>query len=194
MYRVDKCRYDCQDKYTGRKLNQKGFKDTLYKFFHNGQEFRREPLEAILDQLRKLHDIIAKHHTFRFYSSSLLLMYEGYMGLGAHLQYDTGDAMFATLPSTSSDESSAPYSSGSYDVASRSDSELVPSNPTDNSQPSMHPTHLKHKPSHTAVRMIDFAHSTHNNFNGDKTVHSGPDRGYLFGLVNLMRMLEELKS
>lgn len=44
------------------------------------------------------------------------------------------------------------------------------------------------------VRMIDFAHSTFKGFRGDTAVHDGPDRGYVFGLESLVRILESLRD
>lgn len=44
------------------------------------------------------------------------------------------------------------------------------------------------------VRMIDFAHSTHRGFREDKAVHKGPDKGYLFGVQNLILMFEDIKK
>ena len=43
------------------------------------------------------------------------------------------------------------------------------------------------------VRMIDFAHTTHSGFSGDR-VRTGPDKGYLFGIKNLIRLLEEIRD
>jgi len=42
------------------------------------------------------------------------------------------------------------------------------------------------------VRVIDFAHVTHEGFLSDPTVHRGPDNGFLFGIRNLIHMFEEM--
>lgn len=39
------------------------------------------------------------------------------------------------------------------------------------------------------VRIIDFAHSTHKGL-GDPVLYSGPDRGFLFGLENMIALLK----
>lgn len=44
------------------------------------------------------------------------------------------------------------------------------------------------------VRMIDFAHTTHEGFRGDKIVHKGPDMGYILGLDNTIRMFQEIQE
>lgn len=41
--------------------------------------------------------------------------------------------------------------------------------------------------------MIDFAHTTTSSF-ADEIVYEGPDEGYMFGLENMIRILEELKG
>lgn len=42
------------------------------------------------------------------------------------------------------------------------------------------------------VRIIDFAHSTHKGL-GDPVVYSGPDRGFLFGLENMIALLKGIE-
>ena len=58
---------------------EEGFKEELITFLHNGQQFRTELIEPLRYKLQKLHKVIEKQHSFRFYSSSLLLMYEGHI-------------------------------------------------------------------------------------------------------------------
>lgn len=42
------------------------------------------------------------------------------------------------------------------------------------------------------VKMIDFAHTTHQGFTQDKIKHAGPDTDYIFGLRNLLNLFQEL--
>ena len=50
------------------------------------------------------------------------------------------------------------------------------------------------QPPSVDVRMIDFAHSTFKGFRDDQTVHDGPDRGYVFGLESLIKVLEAIRE
>ena len=42
------------------------------------------------------------------------------------------------------------------------------------------------------VRIIDFAHSTHRGLK-DSTLHDGPDRGFICGIQNFVKILDWLK-
>ncbi|CRK93330.1 CLUMA_CG006871, isoform A [Clunio marinus] len=66
-----------RDKYWGRKLTEADFKNALHDFFHNGTRLKRKVIEKVLSRLEQLHSVIEKQSSYRFYSCSLLLVYEG---------------------------------------------------------------------------------------------------------------------
>ncbi|XP_052279927.1 inositol hexakisphosphate kinase 2-like isoform X2 [Dreissena polymorpha] len=77
VYQSTSGQYVCQNKYFGRKLTVEGFKDVLESFLFDGRKMRVELLPPILSRLRNLCQIVEKQDSFRFYSSSLLIMYGG---------------------------------------------------------------------------------------------------------------------
>lgn len=158
----------CRNKYYGLKLCEEGFKEELITFLHNGQQFRTELIEPLLYKLRKLHKVIEKQHSFRFYSSSLLLMYEGHV--------DSNDEVSNKVKEQENGRSKQEHLSRNSSSSSLNKNGQCPSHRCK-----------------VDVRMIDFAHTTHSGFSGDRT-RTGPDTGYLFGLKNLIRLLEEIQE
>lgn len=77
VYNAAKRSYLFKDKYYGRELSPDGFHGALRDFLHNGHSLRTDILPILIDQLRQLSETISKQDTFRFYSSSLLVMYDG---------------------------------------------------------------------------------------------------------------------
>ncbi|XP_070196156.1 inositol hexakisphosphate kinase 1-like [Littorina saxatilis] len=69
--------YKSLDKYYGRTLTEETFYHVLRDFLHNGQELRVELLGPILARLNALLTCLKKLKSFRFYASSLLIMYDG---------------------------------------------------------------------------------------------------------------------
>lgn len=148
VYQADTGHFLCKDKYYGRKLSPEGFRQTLRQFLSNGNQLRSELLEPIILRLKALLSVIRKQSSYRFYSSSLLIIYDGQ----EHKE---------------STDHHLPF-------------------------PKSHGTN----PSRVDVRMIDFAHTT---FKGSKsnpnsTPHDGPDPGYIFGLENLIKILQSLSE
>lgn len=133
VYQADTVQYLCKDKYYGRKLSLDGFRHAIYHFFHNGKHLRTDLVEPIVSQLKALLSVIKKQNTYRFYSSSLLINYEG---------------LEKTLP---------------FDNYPQVD-----------------------------VRMIDFAHTTYKGARCNQTVYDGPDHGYIFGLENLIKIIQNI--
>lgn len=177
VYQLNTGHYLCRNKYYGRGLSTEGFREALHQYLHNGKMLRRDLFEPILNKLHSLKAVLERQASYRFYSSSLLIIYEGketqdsssWQQREPHCcpgPTDTGPGHCNTdtLPSTQTPPIKPP------------DSALSPAAPL------------------VDVRMIDFAHSTFKGFRGDTAVHDGPDRGYVFGLESLVRILENLRD
>ncbi|CAO3703004.1 unnamed protein product [Rhizopus stolonifer] len=77
VYQINKGHYDVQDKYTGRRLHQDSFQDTLKHFLFNGNRILVEFIPNLLNKLHALHYDIKKIIGYRFYGASLLFVYDG---------------------------------------------------------------------------------------------------------------------
>ena len=84
VYREDLGVYLWRDKYFGRKLDEDGLKDALTEFFHNGQLLRTYAIAAVINRLRAMKKAVEQQQFFRFYSTSLLIAYEGCTGRRSH--------------------------------------------------------------------------------------------------------------
>ncbi|XP_043244577.1 inositol hexakisphosphate kinase 1-like [Amphibalanus amphitrite] len=133
VYQVNLSRFICRNKYYGRKLTVDGFKQALCQFIHNGTTLRTDLLPAMIARLSELRSVLQRQHSFRFFTSSLLVIYDG--------------------------------------------------------QEAMHDQPERSARGDVDVRMIDFAHATHQNFD-DPVQHSGPDQGFIFGVESLISMLK----
>ncbi|MGH0170361.1 UNVERIFIED_CONTAM: hypothetical protein FKN15_067910 [Acipenser sinensis] len=65
------------NKYLGRSLSAEGCRGVLGQFFHSGARLRREVIAGVLTRLGELKEIVERQEGYRFYSSSLLILYEG---------------------------------------------------------------------------------------------------------------------
>ena len=139
VYQANTDKYIRFDKYEGRTLSVHGFKRNLIQYLYNGLSFRVDVIEPIIEKLEHLHQIIQSKSSYRFYGSSLLILYDGDM--------------------------------------------MMPTQSPDSNKLNIN----------VDVRMIDFAHSTHCDYHDSKK-HIGPDKGYLFGLENLIKIFKEIKS
>ncbi|XP_037868351.1 inositol hexakisphosphate kinase 2 isoform X3 [Bombyx mori] len=66
-----------RDKYWGRALTEAGLRDALRDFFAAGAGLRARVVRRVLRDLDALRRAIAKQTSYRFYSCSLLIVYEG---------------------------------------------------------------------------------------------------------------------
>ncbi|XP_054711888.1 inositol hexakisphosphate kinase 1-like [Uloborus diversus] len=184
--------YICKDKYYGRGLDESGVRSALFQFFHNGLHLRVTIIRKIIGCLIELRKAIEKQTTFRFYSSSLLLLYEGCDRKDEEDDDEEEESFFGDAEEFGGmlvDDESSLESSNDSCSASASLSWLSSHKRSIESRRCKHP----HGPE-VDVRMIDFAHTTYEGYDGDTTVHSGPDTGYLLGLDSLIRLLREVED
>jgi len=73
VYKRDEKRFDFHDKYMGRLLDEDGFKKNLVDYLDG----RLDHIPVLLKKLNRLARIIRSLKGYRFYASSLLLIYDG---------------------------------------------------------------------------------------------------------------------
>jgi hypothetical protein len=80
VYKENIKKYTFMSKYEGRKLsNLEQITEALAYFLHNGTILHRGLIPMLLDELRKLHNLMRTDLVhFRMYASSLLILYDGY--------------------------------------------------------------------------------------------------------------------
>lgn len=166
MYQSTSGQFVCQNKYYGRKLTVSEFKEVLELFVYDGDKVRLELIDPILHRLQHLYKTIEKQESFRFYSSSLLIMYGGKRVLQEKNSQHDRSVDEAAINSV-------------MDSATQDNSEHLALTQDDNCL--------------VDVRMIDFAHSTHRGFSDDAP-HQGIDDGYLFGVQNLITIFEDIQK
>ncbi|XP_069592088.1 inositol hexakisphosphate kinase 1 isoform X1 [Ranitomeya imitator] len=77
VFQMNTGHYLCLNKYYGRGLSTEGFRQALYQYLHNGVHLRTDLVEPILSKLKRLISVLEIQASYRFYSSSLLIIYDG---------------------------------------------------------------------------------------------------------------------
>lgn len=67
-YNIHEKTFVRRDKYYGRQLTEADFKKAILEFFHNGVRLRTKVIEKVLERLERLHTVIEKQSSYRFYS------------------------------------------------------------------------------------------------------------------------------
>eukprot|EP01083_Nonionella_stella_P020650 57274_1 len=208
-FQVGSRNYRFRDKYFGRRLTKTEFKRILAQFFHNGEQFRADIIPCFIRRLEALYRIMENQRKFYFYSSSLLLVYEGDV---ANMVSSSGDTSRTPSPvrlrRSSSGSLHAPEirPPGPLSVSARlihncharTNSSPVTEKGGGRERPKSSHAHLETdestSPTHSHkkapcqlmdVRLIDFANIVKRDDND-----SAVDEGLLLGLRNMIRYLK----
>ena len=165
VYNLVEKQFHFRDKHYGRKLTEDEFYQALKEFLFNGRCYRRDVVPGLLIMLRWLRDVIGQQDSFRFFASSLLVMYDGCVS--DVCENDDGIEE-ACLQWTRKDNFRG---INFYEEQ---------------------PPNLSEIRKLVDLRMIDFAHSTHKGYLHDKVIYHGPDERYLAGLTTLINALEQM--
>lgn len=76
VYSLTKQQFLFEDKYKGRSLTPLGFRGSLVRYFDNGEGCHILHLPALIRKLALIYRIIQTMDSFRFYASSLLIIYD----------------------------------------------------------------------------------------------------------------------
>lgn len=212
VYHSDSGQLIFMNKYHGRKLTLAGFKEALFQFFHSGRRLRRELLFPVLSRLREMQAALESCESYRFYSSSLLIIYDGAQHR-KHTRRRTEDGLSEDDDEEEDEEEDEEVEAEPKMDEDEDDEEsevegafgfpLSPAPPSDSSSSCSGGSSggsgvsQSHADLHTPVvdvRMIDFAHTTCRHYSEDSVVHEGKDSGYIFGLQNLITIISELEN
>ena len=76
-YSASKKDFEKLDKYVGRRATEREFRELLANFFFNHGFLRTDVILKVTEEIRHMRQQLAQLPGYRFYSSSLLIIYEG---------------------------------------------------------------------------------------------------------------------
>ncbi|XP_028302888.1 inositol hexakisphosphate kinase 2b [Gouania willdenowi] len=194
VYQPDSGQLVFMNKYHGRKLTLAGFKEALYQFFHDGTRLRHELLSPVLRRLREMQAALEACESYRFYSSSLLIIYDGDPPrTPTRPRHRGGEEGDEDEPSDEDEEEGAFSFPRSPSAGVSAGVSGGGSNSCGGGGRSSHGAVETSSPA-VDVRMIDFAHTTCRHYGEDSVVHEGQDSGFIFGLQNLITIISQLED
>ena len=161
-YSASKKNFEKLDKYVGRKATEREFRELLVNFFFNHGFLRTDIILKVIDEIRLMRQQLLSLDGYRFYSSSLLIIYEG-----------ERKKLFKRENSNSLEADDGYSCQDSLDCETLSYYKRAIECPV-------------------KVKIIDFANSANPENIDDNVYHEGPDSGFLMGLQNLQEILEGL--
>jgi len=171
-----------------------GFREGIMQFLHNGNRLRTDAILPLVEKLENLKTCLLTLDTYRFYTSSLLLTYEG-LDLDDSFHPEEQNMINLNMPTSKSAENIGSSSSASGSSAAATLVQSASSVSSDTLNRWNSPASSSSLSAESVdVRMIDFAHATHSGVDTGhcSKEHAGPDAGYIFGLSNLIKVLQDI--
>lgn len=220
MYNKEEKGYHCKNKYYGQQLTEEGFKETLLHFLHNGHGLRLDIADLIISRLDELSSIISKLDSVRFFTSSLLILYDGFDPCGTNQVDNKAERKREASDASRLNRWSDPQGEGPslpQDKWSPKDSctsslkvthaAYINEMPTGGGKTSREQVRCEADAPYKSkgryrsrncrppvdIRLIDFAHATHKGM-GDSKLYSGPDEGILLGLNSLIKIFTDIRD
>merc|ERR550517_2269135 len=163
-FSVTKNNFEKLDKYVGRKATETEFKELLANFFFNNGFLRTDIICKVISEIHKMRLKLKLLDGFRFYSSSLLIIYEG---------KQFGKPLHDSVSLEDEDMPSYQNCQDSLDGDTMYFCKSIISSPI-------------------KVKIIDFANASTPAELTNNIYHKGQDGGFLMGLENLQEILEGL--
>lgn len=88
-------KFETLSKYDGLKFTAEEFRHVITNFLYDGVRQRREVIQPVYDRLCHFYQCVSQQDTFRFYSSSLLIIYEGQQSPSTPVRVDVRAIDFA---------------------------------------------------------------------------------------------------
>jgi inositol-hexakisphosphate kinase len=161
--------FEMFDKYVGRNADETELRKLLGQFFTHGCSLRKDVINNVLGEICRMKKSLVDLEEYRFYSSSILIIYEGLMKEEKCESYNLSDAENSMDCDIFEMEAAE---ANNFDVEKCRKNELPSSAVT--------------------MKIIDFANASFPCMDCDQSMHEGPDRGFLMGLDNLYEILESL--
>ena len=161
--------FEMFDKYVGRHADETELRKLLEQFFTLGCSLRKDVINNVLGEICRMKKSLLDLEEYRFYSSSILIIYEGLLK-----EEECNSQHFSDAENSMDCENFKMEAFGSDSCDStKYRKEEVPS-------------------CAVTMKMIDFANISFPSIHSDQFMHEGPDRGFLMGLDNLYEILESL--
>ncbi|KAJ1913683.1 inositol polyphosphate kinase kcs1 [Mycoemilia scoparia] len=113
VFKASRQQYLFQDKYYGRTMNPSLFRQCLLEFLDNGDHLYVEYIPRLICKLCELYRIVKDMHGFRFYGSSLLLVYDG-IATPDHSSSSSSSSSGLSFPNISTTSARPPHHSQQY--------------------------------------------------------------------------------